>query len=278
MQQHQELWHDALHIVGDEDLVAVELDFVLLHLDALLGLREIEDAGQLERVFDVDVDVEQRLVEAVWVQFAVEFVVVLILELGGVLFPQRLGVVDDPWDLNLLFLLLAFGLLPFFLVAETYRHRQELAVFFQQVQDPDLIQELFCVIRDVQDDIRAALRLFPLFKREFGVAVALPVHCGSILIGFCEYLHTVRHHEGGIESEAEMADQLGRVSLLVFVQELAGSGKCYVVDVALHLVGGHADALVGDDEQLFLLIKTDFNGGVADLPLDLAHGGQCLEF
>ena len=69
----------------------------------------------------------------------------------------------------------------------------------------------------MQDDIRAALRLFPLFKRELGVAVALPVHRGRILVGFCEYLHTVRHHEGGIESEAEMANQLGRVSLLVFV-------------------------------------------------------------
>ena len=67
VQQHQELGHYTLHVVGDEDLVAVELDLVLLHLDALLGLREIEDAGQLERVFDVDVDVEQRLVEAVWV-------------------------------------------------------------------------------------------------------------------------------------------------------------------------------------------------------------------
>ena len=62
MQQGEELWHDAFYLIGYEDLVAVELDFVLLQFDVRLDLREIEDTREVERIVDVQVDPEQGLV------------------------------------------------------------------------------------------------------------------------------------------------------------------------------------------------------------------------
>jgi hypothetical protein len=49
MQQRQEVGHDALHLIGDEYLIAIELNLVALQVDVALDLREIEDTRQVER-------------------------------------------------------------------------------------------------------------------------------------------------------------------------------------------------------------------------------------
>ncbi len=58
MQQHQEFRNDVLHFVGNEYLVAVELNLVFLDLVALFDLREIEDAGQIKWIIYVEMDPE----------------------------------------------------------------------------------------------------------------------------------------------------------------------------------------------------------------------------
>ena len=140
VQQHQEFGDDFFHIVGDVDLVGVELDFVALRLDGVVQLGEIQNARQVKRVVNVEVDPEHwRL--TVRVQFVVEIAVILVRQLGRLLFPDGRRVVDDVVHLYFhLFLFFSFGRLAcfvyvFFARPEFDGYGQELAVFFQQSFD-----------------------------------------------------------------------------------------------------------------------------------------------
>ena len=82
-------------------------------------------------------------------------------------------------------------------------------------------------------------------------------------------------HEGGIESEAEVADD-GVELVLVFLEELAGGGEGDLVDVAVDFLLGHADAAVDDLEGLFLLVQLDADLELAELALEIAAGGERL--
>ena len=62
VQQRQIFGYYAVDLVGDEDLVAVKLYLVLLNLEVVAYLGEIEYSRQVERIVDVHVDVEQRIV------------------------------------------------------------------------------------------------------------------------------------------------------------------------------------------------------------------------
>ena len=152
MQQREELWYDALDLVGHEHLIAVELNLVLLEFDVRLYLWEIEDTREVEGVIDVEVDPEQRLV-AHGVEGAVEALVVLVLQGAWGFCPQRLYIIDDIvlFGINLL------TVFPFCLLAEGDRHSHELAVFLQQTLEFVFIQEFLAVVVDVEDDIRSVL-------------------------------------------------------------------------------------------------------------------------
>ena len=81
VQQRQILRNDAFDLVGDVDLIGIELDFVLLNLKIIMDFREIKDAGQMERIVDIQMDVEQRVV-AHRIEFAVEFLVLFFGDVG----------------------------------------------------------------------------------------------------------------------------------------------------------------------------------------------------
>lgn len=49
-------------MVGDKYLVRVELNLVALEVEIALHLREIEYSGEVERIVDVEVNPEQRVV------------------------------------------------------------------------------------------------------------------------------------------------------------------------------------------------------------------------
>ena len=61
MEQCQIVRYYGLHRVSHEHLVAEELDFVAADFHLVLDFREVEDAGEGERVVHVEVDVEERL-------------------------------------------------------------------------------------------------------------------------------------------------------------------------------------------------------------------------
>ncbi len=58
VQQHQKFRNDVFYLVGNKNLVAVQLDLVLLNLVALFDLREIKDAREVEGIVHIQMDPE----------------------------------------------------------------------------------------------------------------------------------------------------------------------------------------------------------------------------
>jgi hypothetical protein len=49
VKQCEEVRHDALDLVGDEHLVAIELDLIALQVDVAMDTREVKNTRQMER-------------------------------------------------------------------------------------------------------------------------------------------------------------------------------------------------------------------------------------
>ena len=180
----------------------------------------------------------------------VELVVVLIGQVGGFAHPCGVHIVDD----IVLAGLHLFAIFPVFLFAESNLHGQELAVFFEQPFNGRVLQILFEILVDMQHDIGAAVGFDSVLHRVFGGAVATPMHgFGIFLIGLREYLHLVGDHERAVETESEMSDN-GFRFVFVFVHELFRTRKGDLVDVLVHLFGGHTDTMIAHGEGAFLLI------------------------
>ena len=126
VQQCQILRHDTFYLVGYEDLIAIQLYLVLLNLEIVVDFREIEDTRQMERIVDVQMDVEQRLV-AHRIEFAIEILVLLLGNVGRLACPQRLGRVDLVVFVGIDIL----AILPLLDLAEHYGNRQEMAILFE---------------------------------------------------------------------------------------------------------------------------------------------------
>ena len=126
MQESQEVRDDVVDRIRHKHLVAVKLDLVPGYLHLVLDLREIEDTRQMERIVHIKMDVEQRLVLH-RIERTVELHVVLFLQVGRLLRPERFSLVDD----IVLVGIDIFAVLPLLLLAEDDRHRHELAVFVQ---------------------------------------------------------------------------------------------------------------------------------------------------
>ena len=47
------------------------------------------------------------------------------------------------------------------------------------------------------------------------------------------------------------------VFLFVFLQEILGTRECHLIDIALNLIGGHADAVIADGEGIFFAIDAN---------------------
>ena len=52
-------------------------------------------------------------------------------------------------------------------------------------------------------------------------------------------------------------------AVFVFVDELLSAGECDLVDVFVHLLGGHADTVIRHGERLLLLINRHAHAKVA---------------
>ena len=218
MQECEELGHDAFHLVGDEHLVAEELNLVLLKVDVRLNAREIEDTREVEGVVDVQVNPEQRLVLH-GVEGAIEGLVVLVLQRRGSLCPQRLHAVDDVVLVGVLHL----AVLPFLLLAETDGHSHELAILVQQVLDALLLKELLAVVGNVEDDVGTTILALSIVDGELRASVTGPANSlGTFLIALGDNLHFLRNHEGRVEAQSEVTDD-GICRILVFVEEVGNT-------------------------------------------------------
>ena len=190
MQQRQELRHDALHGVGHEHLVAIELDLVAVQVEVALDAGEIEDTRQFEGIIHIQVDPEERLL-AHRIEVLVELLIVLLLQLRRFADPGRGGVVDDV----VLVGIHIFTILPLLLLAESDRNRKEAAILLQQPLQLLLVQEVLVLIVDVEDDVGASVGLLGLLHGVLRCTVAAPLHGRSILVRLGDDLHLLRYHE-----------------------------------------------------------------------------------
>ena len=123
----------------------------------------------------------------------------------------------------------------------------------------------------MQDYVGAGLAALGHLQAEVGGAITAPAHRLSASTGREGHqLHLLSHHEAGIEAQAEVADDRV-VFLLVFLEEVFGAGKGHLVDVALHLIDIHADAVVGDGEGVGLAVDADRNLGFRPFAAVASH-------
>ncbi len=134
---------------------------------------------------------------------------------------------------------------------------------------PDIIrvQKLLFVRLEVQGHVRAAAVLAHRLDGEIALAVRLPAHAlvGRVAGQPRNYRHLVRDHEGGVEADAELADQLRPLLRLEARQKRARARPGDGAEVLDGQVARHAEAVVGHRERVFLLVEGDL-----DLPVLVA--------
>ena len=188
-----------------------------------------------------------------WVQVVVEIDVVLVGELPGALSPRGIHLVD------------CFPL-------QLHRHCHEIAVGVDQGADPSWFDVLQLLLHQVENHIGAWLITLSGTEAEVGGSITAPAHRVAVRPRRSRHqFHLLRHHETGVEAQAEMADD--RVSLLfVLLQKILGTGEGNLVDVALHLIGGHADAVVSNGELFSISVNGDADNPVFAFAAVARHG------
>ena len=141
-------------------------------------------------------------------------------------------------------------------------------VFLHQgLQLPDLqigaVDLLLGVGLDVHNDIGAGVFSLAGGDRVAVSAAALPLHALVAAVFAADDRDLVRHHKGGIEAHAELADDgdiLPGLFLVHFVLELVGAALGDDAQVVFGLLHGHADAVIpdGDGARFFVDDDVDF--------------------
>ena len=73
-------------------------------------------------------------------------------------------------------------------------------------------------------------------------------------------MYFIRYHECGIEAQSEMTDDLVGIALvLIFLNEIRSTGKCDLVDILFHFVGGHTQTVILEGQCLLLRIHDDIH-------------------
>src|SRR5581483_10790398 len=190
----------------------------------------------------------------------VEAAVVLVLELALRARPQRRSLVHDfPF----------VGRLAFLLERHTDREADVIGIARDEAAQLPALQELVLVGFQMQRHARAARRVGDVFERVFARAFGLPAHAGA---GFAAgaargQRHAVGDDEGRVETDAELANQIG-VGLLFAAQrleELARARARDRADVRDDFVAAHADAVVADRDRarVFVVAHLDRKFGRA---------------
>ena len=177
MEQHHELWYYAFDLIGDEYLIAEELDLVAVEL-IILDLWEVEHTCEVEWEIDVEVNPEEWI-RTHWVEVVIELQIVIVLEVGWLTCPEWSSLVD----LVVLFGIHFLAVLPFGLLAEDYRDRQILAILLEQAFDGRFLRHvLLVVIVEIEDDVGTALALVAVVHSEVRITLAAPFSSWFILV------------------------------------------------------------------------------------------------
>ena len=203
----------------------------------------------------------------------VELVVLLLADLALVLEPDRLARVEG-LELGLLdglLLVLGVGLA----AGHLHHHRvlDEVGVLLDHLAQLPLLQVLLRVLLEVEDDVGAAALLGGVLEGVAAVGVGLPEHrlVGGGAGAAGEDGDLVGDHEGRVEADAELADQLRVVldlAALEQLEELLGPRVGDGPQGLGGLVAGQADAVVAHGEGAGLLVGDQLDLPVAPLRVD----------
>ncbi len=248
--------HQLARVFHDEHALDVQLD-------ACLGIavpqverrvrRHVQQRGVVLAAFDLDVGPGHR----VFVIVADVFVERLVFVFGDIVFrarPQRIGAVDG---FHLVLLVLGF------VVDEFDRNRDMVGILANHRFQTPGVEEFGFVGFHVQRDLSAAIGLFDRFQCVLAGAFRFPAH--TVLLRQSRtaggHSDTVSDDEAGIETDAELTDQL-RVFLLVtaeFAEKLARAGFGDGTDVFDDFLTVHADAVVTNGDRLGILVDADLD-------------------
>ena len=301
--------HDAAHevvIIGqkvgallhDEHVGAVEREALLVVLavevERRLGRHE-QQRVVLERALGVEGDGARRVLPVVEGGL-VELVVLLRLDVGLGLLPDRRHGVDglELGVVLVLGLVVVGGVVGLGLLAALGDHHLDgmahvVAVAADEVLERPLLEvqaialallavRALHVVLEREDDVGAAVLARAVLDGVALEAVALP-HVRHVLApGARDDLDLLGHHEGRVEAHTELADDVDVVALVLGVGllELLRAGVGDGAQVALELVGRHADAVVRDGEGAGVLVGCDADGEAVLVELDI-RVGEALE-
>ena len=261
-------------LVHDEHAVGVELKTLFIILGIIVHRsvrRDKQHRGVGHCTLNARMDVTKRRL-IVKKLLRIEIVVVLVLQLllgflpdrdhgvqgcvFGILFP--LGLVVIPCIRRLL------------LHARTgHVHLDRIAdvvgVFFDQTLYAVRFKKFvvvfgFGVVLDGEDDLRAVLCLFTGRHGVAVRAVRLPAVCAVAADRTGNDLNVLCDHEGGVETDTELANDVNVVLLFVLSLEGKRAGARDGAEIALELLSGHAAAVVLDDEAAVRLVESQLDG------------------
>ena len=247
----------------------IELDFILLNAHIVRHLREIKYSGKIERVVNVQVYVEKRLLKLHWVQFPVKGIIILVFQFSRLLCPRRVWIIHDivnflRWRFVVFFCVFGFWK-GFGAGSEFNRNRHKLVIFYKQLTDAAFFQKLGRIVGYVKDNLSPSFLFVGLFNGKFRRTVAGPVHRWLVFVAFGDDFHLFCNHKRRIKPKTEMPNNAGILSVfvLVFFNEFLGARKSDFVDVFFNLFLRHPNSLVDYAKLLFLFVQLHFNNWVA---------------
>ena len=301
IERHVGRVHDTAHkvvVVGQQVVAllhnqhvgAVERQALLVVLAVQIergAARHKQQGIVLERALGMEADGARWIVKVVE-RGLVELVIVLLLNIGAVLLPDRRHGVDGLELLVVLVLgrvviasILGLGLLAALGHHHLDRVTHIVAVLLNQALEAPLGQEAIVglglavgiellVLAQRQDNIGTVLGALAVLDGITLKTIRLPHVSGVLPIGAADNLYVAGNHKGRVEAHAKLADDvdIGALLLGVLGLKLLGAGMGDGAQIALELLGGHANAVIRDGNGAGVFIKRDANSQVALVELD----------
>ncbi len=239
-------------------LVAVELNTVFGDFEVILDFREIKNTGEGEGIVNVEVNPEQRIV-LTGIKFVIEFDVIFISQLRGLLHPHRFESVYQCF-------------------AAVNGDGEETAILAQKGVDACLFKEFLAFIINVEHNVGSALGAGAFFHLKFGRTVAAPEHgFSAFLIAQRVDFNFLGYHECRVEAKAKVSDD-ARCSVFILGEEFFGARESYLVDILVDVLGGHTYAVVAYGEGAFFFVDRHCYFKLANFALEFAERRQGAYF
>ncbi len=113
----------------------------------------------------------------------------------------------------------------------------------------------------MQRDDRADVLLVTIRQFVIRAAVAGPVYrLRILLIAQCVNVYLIGYHEGTVEAETEMSDNLIRIRLILILRnKICRTRERDLVDILINLLRCHTDTIIAELDRPLIRIHDDIN-------------------